>query len=518
MIQNDFSFFWHQTTGVDIPNKKKSINNLSYKLLLLSGIALAALSLAVWNIIQQRPFDAFKNLTAGVCLEIILMRVFGHKAKPQPPLIDPKEETTKAHEIPKSEVMTAEPEIMIDDLDACYPIPAIDPIQTKNKQVGGLFGQACGDAIGLFTEFTTKQEAQQMIAGKNIEFSPKYPEEFQNGFNWGHIKRFVKNGWTDDTDQALSLIRALYRTLHEHPNKSSQSFDLLFAEELKKWRLFGLREEAPFIGRNKPYCMGLGALVSAVLEHPLFLENPKKAAKDIWAGSREIPLKDRPAANGALMRTAPIGLIFYKSLKDVIFYTIEACKVTHADPRCIVSCVAFTLAIALSLRGYDSETILKEVEKRGLMILRQELNDVAEQGLLSIEEMANLETLYEITAQDFKAHLHGDWETLDLDEGYRQGPKENKIGYTFKCMGAAFYALRLAAQKKKENQEDIFRTIIEMIAAEGGDADTNGAAAGALIGAYLGFKNQMPKNWTQNLADRPVLKQAIQHIDQLSHE
>jgi ADP-ribosylglycohydrolase len=55
-----------------------------------------------------------------------------------------------------------------------------------------------------------------------------------------------------------------------------------------------------------------------------------------------------------------------------------------------------------------------------------------------------------------------------------------------------------------------------MIAAEGGDADTNGAAAGALLGAYLGYKGQFPLNWTTQLADAPVMEQAIQHVEELS--
>lgn len=386
-----------------------------------------------------------------------------------------------------------------------------------------MMGQACGDAIGLFTEFTTREEAQEMIDGQSIELGPDYPPKFKNGYNWAHICRFVKNGWTDDTDQALSLLRALYKKMKYDKFPSSTidystiSFEILFGIELKKWIKCGLKTEPPFIGRNTPYCMGLGALVASVLRHPNFLKQPQQSAEETWAVKPELPLQNRPAANGAIMRTAPIGLIFYRSLADVVSYTIDACKVTHADPRCTASCVALTIAIALSLRGYDSQTIFKAAEEGGLGVLRQELELAAQKELLSKEEIDGLDDLYESTANDFKAHLYGTWKTLDLDEGYKDATKMNKIGYTFKCMGAAFYALKLADLYQKEKITHIFELIIEEIAGEGGDADTNGAAAGALLGAYLGYNNkQFPSNWTTNLADKPVMQQAIKHIQELS--
>lgn len=70
---------------------------------------------------------------------------------------------------------------------------------------------------------------------------------------------------------------------------------------------------------------------------------------------------------------------------------------------------------------------------------------------------------------------------LQLDES-------GKIGYTYKCMGAGFWALR------QEN----FRDALEAIAFEGGDADTNGAVAGALLGCKLGA-SALPDTWLYGL-------------------
>ena len=51
------------------------------------------------------------------------------------------------------------------------------------------------------------------------------------------------------------------------------------------------------------------------------------------------------------MRTSVLGTMDFDDLDKVIENTKRACKVTHADPRCVASCVAVTTAIALMLQG-----------------------------------------------------------------------------------------------------------------------------------------------------------------------
>lgn len=42
-----------------------------------------------------------------------------------------------------------------------------------------------------------------------------------------------------------------------------------------------------------------------------------------------------------------------------------------------------------------------------------------------------------------------------------------------------------------------FSEIIEEVISEGGDADTNAAVSGALMGCYIGYKN-LPKEWIRS--------------------
>ena len=69
------------------------------------------------------------------------------------------------------------------------------------------------------------------------------------------------------------------------------------------------------------------------------------------------------------MRTSILGTMEYHDIAKVIENTKSACKVTHTDPRCVASCVAVTMAIALMLQGkhmmkngeYNTDAITKEV-------------------------------------------------------------------------------------------------------------------------------------------------------------
>ena len=69
------------------------------------------------------------------------------------------------------------------------------------------------------------------------------------------------------------------------------------------------------------------------------------------------------------MRTSILGVHDFGDINAVIENTKAACKVTHADPRCIASCVAVTTAIAMMLQGrhfvkesnsYDVDAVIKD--------------------------------------------------------------------------------------------------------------------------------------------------------------
>lgn len=87
--------------------------------------------------------------------------------------------------------------------------------------------------------------------------------------------------------------------------------------------------------------------------------------------------------------------------------------------------------------------------------------------------------------------------SLKLDE-------RAKIGYTFKCLGAALY---LGTRKKPEEMTSakFFEHLITELLLETGDADTNCAVAGAVLGCRLG-KSGLPIEWVDGLRHRDFLE------------
>jgi ADP-ribosylglycohydrolase len=74
------------------------------------------------------------------------------------------------------------------------------------------------------------------------------------------------------------------------------------------------------------------------------------------------------------------------------------------------------------------------------------------------------------------------------------------IGYTFKALGCGFYGLRKGT--------DFRQTIIELIM-EGGDADSNGAVCGAMLGCKVGYSGLpqdllqfVHRQWLDNKVDK----------------
>ena len=170
-----------------------------------------------------------------------------------------------------------------------------------DRMTGCLYGQAVGDALGLCSEFKSKHETAECFSPMLRYYSQFYPSGL--------------GVWQDDdTKQMLCLLEELTA------NGRIEAVSL--AARLLNW----LETDG----------FGCGNLVYQVLTHRDYLNSPFDVAKERWE------LSGREAApNGAIMRTAVIGLW----RDNVENNAVTACKVTHADPRCIGSSVIVSLVI-----------------------------------------------------------------------------------------------------------------------------------------------------------------------------
>ena len=144
----------------------------------------------------------------------------------------------------------------------------------KERFLGTIFGQAVGDALGLSTEFMSKQEVER--------FYPNGIENYSQIVQDDHRRRWQRGDWTDDTDMMLCILDSFV---------ACQTVDILdIARRFKEWMMNG----GMGIGRHTYNVMALGDYTS----------NPQKAAEIIWKMG-----KKKAAANGAVMRTSVVGLM-----------------------------------------------------------------------------------------------------------------------------------------------------------------------------------------------------------------
>ena len=343
---------------------------------------------------------------------------------------------------------------------------------THDRIVGTIIGSALGDAIGLYTEFLSREKSLSVYPSGKFTLSPaSEATAFHRDF---HRMKHIPGEWTDDTDHAILILLGY---LH-NDGKELNTHDL--AERLVQWCQFGI------IPLNT-LPLGLGATVGSIVRSGVYLDGPEAKAREHWKAK-----KCDIAPNGSLMRTHPVGLMCLQKRIQVAFWTgVEYSLVTHVDPRCLISCAIGTALV----RGLVKGEIRKE----------QDVDDILEKALTwwvgyraqMMEKFPERREEPDLDLDLFWKHAKVDGlEELELDD-------PAKMGYVYKTFGAGIHLLRLAMRKVAEKntmsvRASVFETLITDLTMQGGDADTNACFAGSLLGAYLGY-GALPAHWKHGL-------------------
>lgn len=190
------------------------------------------------------------------------------------------------------------------------------------------------------------------------------------------------------------------------------------------------------------------AVISALRQGML----PSEAARLVWERHG-----GQPAGNGAVMRCAPVAMRWPGNSTKLLRETANSARVTHHDPRCAWSAFAVNLAVAEALNGRTAsiDSIADTLECAG----------VGPHTLRAARKVSGRSV-----------------ERLRLDGA--------AIGFTLKAMQAGLWCLEHAA--------DFEESLVAVIQA-GGDTDTNGAVAGAILGALHGA-GSIPDRWVVRIA------------------
>lgn len=162
-------------------------------------------------------------------------------------------------------------------------------------------------------------------------------------------------------------------------------------------------------------------------------------------------------ANGSLMRCSPLALAAWSRADQLRQWAEQDSALSHPHPVCVDSCQVFTAALAAGLAGASKEGMWQ----------------IACRAATRPETMEALQNAGDCPPENF----------------------QTQMGWCLIALQNAFYELLHAAGP----EEGIVATV-----RRGGDSDTNGCIAGALLGSHWG-RSAMPGQWLRAiLSCRPT--------------
>ena len=260
----------------------------------------------------------------------------------------------------------------------------------------------------------------------------------------------------DDLAQAVELAEAL-----------AGGGDYLsdFAERLITW--------ADENGR------GIGGLSRRVISQ-LRRNSPPEAARIVY--------EQRPIApNGGVMRCAPAALARFRLPELLVSDSAATCAVTHYSATCQWSCIIINAVIARLLRGAAPDL-------PGLM------SAAAADGAPDLLQQSQRDGI----PADVLAAISGSNSVAPDCSWLRQD--QRLIGHTLLAMQAGMWAAVTPLD---------FEAALREVVEAGGDTDTNGAVAGAVLGARYGA-SAIPQRWLDCIPQRGRIENLAEALLALS--
>ena len=336
-------------------------------------------------------------------------------------------------------------------------------MELQDRCRGLMVGLAAGNLLGIMCEGSPREEIRLRWPDgvRDIEAQPGYPDD-------------------DDLAQAVILAAAchgaealdvddLARRFWVWAEENGLGMGIATEETLARYggarpRRYGSRRNRPVRRR------GSAQSDLQVAREPVGLP-ALQASRTAWEDSG-----GKAAGNGAVMRCAPLAIRWRHDDAALVRNTVCSAAVTHWDSRCIWSSVFVNLAIASLLREPPDDA-LQLVERAARA--RKALGDALVP--FGIDAPARTKV------------------TEALDVSHITAPDEigldgRDMGYTLKAMQVALWCVHRAA--------DFEEALIAIVSA-GGDTDTNGAVAGAVLGARFGL-DAIPKRWCDRVAELRV--------------
>lgn len=189
-----------------------------------------------------------------------------------------------------------------------------------DRVLGGMFGVACGDALGATLEFIPREEGEK-----------KYG--FHRDITGGGVLSLLPGEVTDDTSMTIALARGIL----ENPEDPRENIGKYFME----WY------------DTKPRDIGL--TINYALTHYREHGNWDRASRYAHEA-----MNGKSAGNGTLMRCIPAGL-YYRDFDKMIRVTEMQSQMTHYDRKAAKACGLYNTLVYKYLSGVDKMEAVREV-------------------------------------------------------------------------------------------------------------------------------------------------------------
>lgn len=372
----------------------------------------------------------------------------------------------------------------------------MEPNYVKDTIEGIIYGGAIGDALGLATEFMNYSEIEKYYKNINIFTYNDIIQDY-------HRSTWQVGDWTDDTDHVIIIMKSII-------NKKSIDIND-YAEKL-----------VALINNGLPECddkkgHGIGNTFSIWWGDKYCIDDPLRAGIRAYIYNPLYVMSNQ--SNGGIMKTAIIGTYNYNDFDKVVENTIKVCAMTHPSPLCVYSCIVVNYIITNLIKSNNRthkfifDLILKIIPDTKDYIINyikefQEKiikinNENNEEDIMLNEIKKNISKNYQkvINNNIIDYVLYNTELTLYYNDIKMCKLQENP-GFTLNPLKCVFYSIRKALEGQSYEQ------IISSIIREGGDADTNCAVTGSVLGAFFG-KSKLPLKYINELKYKDVLDKYV---------
>jgi ADP-ribosylglycohydrolase len=188
----------------------------------------------------------------------------------------------------------------------------MDGKSLASRFIGTLVGFAVGDALGMPAEFLSRDQIRRYYGKPITDFVKAHP---------GHASDFLPLGsYTDDTQMMLATAECLIECRKMDPARQ--------ADALLGWYLNTVPHRAP-------------------------MRANMRACKHLSTGRAWTKSGVFSSGCGAAVRMPPIGLFLHREPEALVRATLDACTITHTEPRARAASIAVAYLIARLVQATD---------------------------------------------------------------------------------------------------------------------------------------------------------------------